>query len=348
MTNKYLEKVAIRIHLYVNKKTGTKKWIAEGKPIPEGFVKSDVNFYKRKGQVKKASIEDYVRHKYVEKDWTQLNHPVASKKWDGAHFVIDFDESGKMKVYSRRQSVKGDYPERTAQLPHITEKSLPTYAGNRIAVELVHTGKNKTEIESHPTVSGILNSKLERSLATQAEKGPVRAVLIDVKNPILPTYKDKIEYLQGLEKEFGNSDVFFAPHLEHGVKNINRYLDQIKKNKGEGLIVSDYESPEETSLRYKVKNFNTYNLKVIGQQQEVDIHGHPKDSMGALLLADATGRFVGRVGTGFDRATRIDSWKTPWTGRMIQVKAYPPSKVGGNIRFPIYNGEPDGELDTVE
>lgn len=308
-----------------------------------------LDVYKNKYLQKAAFIEDYVRHKYVEKDWTKLEHPVASKKWDGAHFVADIMPDGKIRFFSRRPSVKGGYPERTAQLPHITDTLIPEYAGNRFAVELVHTGKEKTEKESHPTVSGILNSKTERSIATQEEKGPVRAVLIDVKKPELPTYKDKIEYLQGFEKDFGNSNVLFAPHLEHGVENINKYLDKIKSLGGEGLIVADYESPENESVRYKVKNFNTYNLKVVGFQQEIDIHGNPKDSMGALLLEDATGRMVGKVGTGFDRATRIDAWKNPekWKNRLIQIRAYPPSVPGGQVRFPIYNGYADGEIDTV-
>jgi len=309
-----------------------------------------LDVYKNKAITKKANIEDYVRHKYVEKDWTKIDHPVASKKWDGAHFVLDVTPEGQMRFFSRRESVKGGYPERTSQLPHITNTLLPQYAGNRLAVELVHTGKEKTERESHPTVSGILNSKTERSIATQAEKGPVRAVLIDVKNPSLPTYKDKIEYLQKFEKDFGNSDIVFAPHLEHGVENINKYLDKIKQDKGEGLIVADYESPETESVRYKVKNFNTYNLKIKGLQQEVDIHGKLKESMGAFYLEDATGRMVGKVGTGFLRATRIDAWHHPenWIGQMIQVKAYPPSVPGGQIRFPIYNGFSDGNLDTIK
>lgn len=47
--NRYMEKIAIRIHQYVHKDDKSKKkWIAEGKPIPDGFVKSDVSFYKRK------------------------------------------------------------------------------------------------------------------------------------------------------------------------------------------------------------------------------------------------------------------------------------------------------------
>jgi hypothetical protein len=226
---------------------------------------------------------------------------------------------------------------------------MPDFVGNQFAVELVHTGLAKSETESHPAVSGILNSLPPRAIATQAEKGPVRAVLIDVKNPPLPTYKDKIEYLKKFEEAYGNKEVLFTPHLEHGVENINKYLDKIKGDKGEGLIVADYAKPETESVRYKVKNYVTYNLKVVGLQQEIDIHGVPKNSMGALLLEDASGRMVGKVGTGFDRAMRIDAWEHPenWKGKLIQVKAYPPSVPGGQIRFPVYNGMADGDLDRV-
>jgi hypothetical protein len=297
---------------------------------------------------KQASIDTYVRHKYVEGDWTQLEHPVASKKWDGAHFVLTVQPDGSLTYHSRRPSVKGGFPERSAQLPHLA-KPMPEFAGNQFAVELVHTGLAKSETESHPTVSGILNSLPPRSIATQAEKGPVRAVLIDVKNPDLPTYKDKVEYIQKFEQAYGEPDLLFSPHLEHGVENINKYLDRIKEQKGEGLIVADYAKPETESVRYKVKNYVTYNLKVIGQQQEIDIKGNPKDSMGALILADASGRMVGKVGTGFDRDTRINTWKTPelFNEKLIQVKAYPPSVPGGQIRFPVYNGFADGDIDRV-
>jgi hypothetical protein len=301
------------------------------------------------GQIQKqASAENYQRHKYVEGDWTKLEHPVASKKWDGAHFILTVQPDASLTFHSRRESVKGGYPERSSQLPHLA-KQMPDYIGNQFAVELVHTGLAKSETESHPTVSGILNSLAPRAIATQAEKGPVRAVLIDVKNPDLATYKDKIEYIKKFEKDFGNNEVMFAPHLEHGVENINKYLDKIKGDKGEGLIVADYEQPETESVRYKVKNYVTYNLRAQGQQQEIDIKGNPKDSMGALYLYDASGKMVGKVGTGFDRETRINARKHPemFDGKLIQVRAYPPSVPGGQIRFPVYNGFADGEIDRV-
>ena len=52
--NRYLEKLAIHIHLYVHKDDESKKkWLAEGKPIPEGFIKAGPSFYRRKSQGKK-------------------------------------------------------------------------------------------------------------------------------------------------------------------------------------------------------------------------------------------------------------------------------------------------------
>ena len=293
----------------------------------------------------------YERHKYVEKDWSHLKNPVGSNKYDGAHFFLVVQPDGTFKYYSRRESVKGHHPERSAQVPQLNANPLPQYAGDVFSTELIHTGHSKDNKESHPNVSGILNSKIDRAIATQAEKGPVRAVLLDVKDHNLPTFREKLEYLKKFEKAYGNTDVLFMPEFVEGHDAINKYLDKIKSQKREGIIVTDMDIPESENVRYKVKNFNTYNLKISGPfQQEIDIHGNPKDSMGAVPVVDASGRHVGKVGTGWDHATRAEVWKNPdaWQDRMIQVRAYPPSKPGGHIRFPIYNGEPDGDIDTVE
>ena len=312
-----------------------------------GGVLPHLDVYQNKYMKKVAfDMSTYQRHKYVEKDWSHLENPVGSLKRDGAHFVISYDENGVPKIFSRRPSVKGGHPERSAQLPQLS-KPMPEYAGDNVTVELVHTGKTKSDVDSHPTVSGILNSKKERSLNTQAELGPVRAVLLDARNHNLPTFKDKLEYLKKFEQAYGDPEVMFSQEQAIGPDAIRNLLTRTRQQGLEGAIVTDLNLPEEQNVRYKIKNFNTYNLKVTGQHQEIDIHGKPKDSMGALEVVDATGRMVGKVGTGFLRDERIGAWKDPWTDRLIQVRAYPPSKPGGQIRFPIYNGDADGELDTV-
>ena len=49
--NKYLEKVATRIHQYEHPETKHKKWVAEGKVVPYGYIKTEVNFYNRRKNV---------------------------------------------------------------------------------------------------------------------------------------------------------------------------------------------------------------------------------------------------------------------------------------------------------
>jgi hypothetical protein len=99
----------------------------------------------------------------------------------------------------------------------------------------------------------------------------------------------------------------------------------------------------------KIKHVDTFNLRVTKVLQEFDIYGKPKESMGALVVEDASGREVANVGTGFSRDERIQIWKDrlSWPGRDIQVKTLGTVKVGGKLRAPVYNGMADGAVDLL-
>jgi hypothetical protein len=237
-------------------------------------------------------------------DWTKIPDPVATLKYDGAHFFVQVQPDGALRYFSRRQSVKGHFPERTAQLPHLTEKKLPHLAGNVYSVELIHTGHDKNAVESHRKASGILNSLPERAISTQKETGPIRAVLIDVINPPLKTYKDKLLHMKEVETSYGKPDVLFAPTPEITKKGIVNLIDSTRQRGQEGVIITSLNHPEESNKRIKVKHFLTYNLRISGILQEVDIYGNKKQSMGAVTLIDRSGREVGAVGSGFTREQR--------------------------------------------
>lgn len=291
----------------------------------------------------------YQRAKYKEGvPLENLKDPAGSKKWDGAHFFMQLGETGSPSYISRRESVKGGFPDRTEKLPHLV-KSLPQFAGNIYSVELIHTGHNTGQdaIESHPAVSGILNSLAPKAIETQKLTGPVRAVLLDVKSPSFETYGQKIEHLKTVEQAFGDSHLLFVPEIKIGLDNINKLVEDTKVRGEEGVIVTSMTAPESENYRIKLKHINTYNLRVVDIQQEVDISGKPKTSMGALVLADSTGRIVGKVGTGFSREQRIEIWKNPkaWLGKLIQVKAMTPT--ANQIRSARYNGFADGNIDTI-
>lgn len=286
-------------------------------------------------------------YKDQSKDWTQIKDPVATLKRDGALFFITVDHEGNLKYFSRRQSVKGDYPERSEKLPHLVAKKMPEFAGHVFAAELVHTGKTKTEVDNHGRLSGLLNSLPPKAIADQAEHGPIRAVLHDVINPALPTYKDKLLHMKKFQDAYGNPDVLFVVHPHIGLPAITKLVESSRFNSQEGAIVTSLTAPENNNPRIKVKNFLTHNLRVIGMTQEIDIHGKPKNSMGALRVADATGKEVGLVGTGFTREQRQEYWKDPSKimGELIQVKSVGFAR--NALRHPIFNGFADGAWDVV-
>lgn len=295
----------------------------------------------------------FERAKYKDedqKDWQHIPDPVGTLKRDGAHFFLAIDAKGNQKYYSRRESVKGGHPERSAQIPHLSEKKLPQFAGQVFSVELIHTGHNKETPESHVATTGILVSKIDKSIDTQKKTGPIRAVLIDVLHPPMETYREKLLHMKKLEKHFGNSDIFFVDDPVIGHKAIESKIAETRSQGREGMIVASLDTPEHKNPRIKVKHFYTFNVRVSRVIQEYDIAGKPKPSMGALEITDATGRVVGAVGTGFTKAMRKEIWDNPkeWIGKLIQIKAMGLSIVGGRLRSPVFNGEADGDLDKVE
>jgi hypothetical protein len=295
----------------------------------------------------------YQRARYKEYNQVPIHSikdPVATLKRDGAHFFLQIDNEGNQKYYSRRPSVKGGHPERSAQIPHLSTKKLPEFAGQVFSVELIHTGHNKNNPESHVATSGILNSLPARSILTQENTGPIRAVLIDVIDPPLPTYRDKLLHMKSLEKKFGNPEILFVDDPAIGIHEIQKLAVKTKAEGREGIITTSLSTPEPVNTRIKLKHFYTYNLRVNRVIQEFDISGNPKDSMGALECTDATGRIVCYVGTGFSRELRQEIWKNPsaWIGKLIQVKTMGLSIVGGRLRAPSYNGDADGEISKVE
>lgn len=293
----------------------------------------------------------FQRAKYRDSDESlrpaDIKDPVGTKKWDGASFFLSVENDGSLKYHSRRPSVKGGFPERSAQLPQLTAKKLPQFAGQVFNVELVHTGLNKSENESHRSVSGILNSLPAKAIETQATLGPVRAVIHNVISPDLPTFKDKLLKAKDLEDAYGNSSVLWAAEPHVGLPAVIRLINDTKKRGHEGVVVTSLTVPESSNVRLKVKHTNTFNLRIVDIEQEKDKTGKPKPSMGSLVCSDANGRVVANVGTGFTHEQRKDAWenKHNWIGKDIQVKTM--GLAAQRLRMPVFNGDADGDLDIV-
>lgn len=297
--------------------------------------------------IKSAMFE---RAKYTEpgkSGWESVPDPAGTYKYDGASFYLIVNKDGSLKYLSRRPSVRGGFPDRTASLPYITQKTLPELAGNVYNVELIHTGHDPYAKESHPAVSGILNSLPDRAIATQKLTGPVRAIVHNVVEPKLSTYSDKLSAMKQLEDAYGDQEVLrsIEPHI--GVERIRSLVESTKQGKREGIIVTSLTRGEDKNPRVKVKHQDYYNLEVVGFQEELDKNGSPKNSLGSLVVADSGGNIVANVGTGFTPAMRREIWdnKKSWLGRLVQVKTM--GLAQKRLRAPVYNGEADGSIDSV-
>jgi hypothetical protein len=293
----------------------------------------------------------FQRAKYKEDtDWRTVKDPVGTIKYDGGMFFMKFNKAGVPSFISRRQSVKGHYPDRTEKLPQFHDIKLPEYAGHVIALELIHSGNSKDDPESHNILSGILNSLPPKAILDQRIKGPVRAVMHDVIKPKIDTYGEKLNYLKQLEKSVGKPNLLYVPELHIGKDSIRQLLETTRDQGREGIIVASLTADEAGGHRVKIKHYQTYNLRIFGILQEVDIRGNPKNSTGAFQLQDGAGRHVGDVGTGLSKELREKSWKNKksWLGRLVQVRAMPPlDSIHRKLRHPVFNGEADGEIDTI-
>jgi len=289
----------------------------------------------------------YERAKYKEAPDRPIRQTdVGSIKYDGANYFVPIDEKGGLRFFSRRESVKGGFPERTASLPHLTDSLLPEFAGHVYNVELIHTGHDKNSVESHSMVSGILNSLPPRAIATQEALGPVRMVIHNVVNPVFGTYEQALEQMRKFERALGKPNLAFVAPTVRGPEAIAKLIDHTRAAGREGVIITPLHEPE-PATRIKIKHKITHNLRVASITQLIDKTGHPKPMMGSLVCVDGLGRNVADVGTGFSRDQRIDAYLHPdnWVGKPIQVESMGLAR--SKLRMPVYNGDADGEVDTL-
>ena len=289
----------------------------------------------------------YDRAKYKDSSPTTIltDDHVASIKYDGANYFVPFDSQGKPSFISRRESVKGGYPDRTESVPHLAEVRLPQFAGHVYNVELIHTGHSKNHPESHRQVSGILNSLSPRAVATQVALGPIRAVIHNVVNPEFSNHGAAIEHMRTVAKAWDRPELVYVPEYARGPSAIQALIDSTKRRGLEGVIIANLNDPTRTLT--KVKHKIHHNLRIIRITQAIDKNGRPKNVMGAAIVADATGQEVGSVGTGWSAAQREEAWLHPerYENHLIQVESM--GLAANRLRMPVYNGDADGEIDRV-
>lgn len=258
-------------------------------------------------------------------------HEAWSVKIDGAHTITKMQKGKLPLLYSHRTSKRtGGLIPYTPKLPHITRKS-PFNAEVRAETYAVDSKGRAV----HPDiVTSILNSGVDKSLQLQREKG-IRTVtaLIDVdkfegRDMTRASYGEKrkvMEQIAAQNPDFHLPDTAFTAKAKSQL--LGRMLAKKHPQSKEGLIVHDIHSPQAPFAKAKIVDH--HDVYVTGIFHEEDVKKGRKAMAGGFTYAwEPGGKPVGKVGTGFTHAVKIDMLKNPqeYVGRAAKVKALDVSK----------------------
>jgi len=281
-------------------------------------------------------IEGFLKIAYLEKrpykslEIGKLNPSKEDEAWtakiDGAHTIINMKKGKMPRLFSHRISKRTGNPiEYTPKLTHIKNKSPVTAVlrGETFAVD--EKGK-----AVHPdTVTAMLNRTVERSLELQKEKGiKTKVALIDVdeiggKSAYNKPFEFKRKFMEGIAKK--NPD-FVLPSIAYTQSEKKTLLKKIQTHKlpetKEGLIVHNLHEPEKPFAKAKITA--DHDVYVTGIYKEESPTGRQPMAGGFEYSWDPGGEMVGRVGTGFSHAMKVDMLKNPedYIGRAAKVTAH--------------------------
>lgn len=155
--NKFLEKAAIRIHQYEHSKDKTKKpkWVAEGKPVPAGYVTTSKSFYKRRGQTKKACLAE---NRYLVKiaEDLQKHQDAALAKLDKEKGIVLHHStgSGKTKTFLTAAE-RAQAADPNGNVLIIAPASLQTNVDKEIAKHKLKIDRKRLEVYSYEKATNI-------------------------------------------------------------------------------------------------------------------------------------------------------------------------------------------------
>lgn len=164
--NKYLVKVALYIHQYEHKKHG-KKWVAEGKAVPEGYIRTGVSFYKRKGQNMTKKADEKVRPNQQE----ALDHLEET----GGIVLHHSTGSGKTNTFLKAIE-RAQAKDKTGRALVVAPASLQTNIDKEIKKHKVKIDRDRLDVRSYEWASRHADSlaKKHYSIAVADEAHKLR------------------------------------------------------------------------------------------------------------------------------------------------------------------------------
>jgi ATP-dependent DNA ligase len=207
------------------------------------------------------------------------------------------------------------------------------------------------ELESFPSsLTAVLDGELYlpdsrsfQELTSIINRGSVHPSHRRVKYIVFDQISQEIQSNRLIQADSLISGLQFAESapiaLAESMADIEYILQESVSHGYEGIILRHphalyAEKRVTTMMKWKPRHSDYY--EIIGVQEEISIHGEPKGSLGALIVADDDSRIF-NVGTGFTKDQRSQLWQDQEAiiGRLVHVK-YQALSDGKIPRFPVF------------
>lgn len=288
-------------------------WLAvKHKPRAEYFERRQK--YRNKGEVPPEA-------------WTSRTW-IAEEKKDGAGTIAVLDKNKGISFISARESISGLPIHRTWNVPHLDVKVPPEYHGTVLRGETWHPG-------GFYEASRILNSAPTKAVMLQLEKGLLNFAPFKVERAPggekIP-YSEQRKFIEKLTRDLG------VPYIQPPGKQIigdkQKLLNKVIGEGGEGIILKPLDSFDEKDW-FKVKNRNDWDLRIVGTTE--GRNKYRGRGIGAFILADRTGRVVGRA-AGMPDEIREEAYLEPenFIGQIAKIKSQ--GVAVSQLRAPVFKG----------
>ena len=297
------------------------------------------------------------KKKYREKSIKDLDASNPNVYWmpkvDGAHNILVL-EGKKPKVYSHRISKKdGKQISHTAKHKKITAKFFPEeFDGTAVRGESYITDPKTGKSQKAQIIAGILNSKTEKSLEDQKEKGNLKFMAFDIdkykgKDVSELPFSEKYEKIKKVVEALNNDNVTVAEVAKTQTEK-EMLLRKIRggdyKLTQEGIIEVDPKSSGFTKAPIK----KTYDYYVSGVYHKPKTH--EKGQVAGLELATGPGKDpIAIVGTGLSERQRKLFFKNPGLVRGLVAKIQAKGRFkSGKLEKPSFKGFHESKSNPVK
>ena len=227
---------------------------------------------------------------------------VLQPKVDGAHSIVLISADRRPRVFSYRDSKKGDVLEYTHKIPGLFNQKVPKGTPTMVLRAETFLSDAKGRALPAQQTAGILNSSIEKARAGQHKGRHLQVMPFDIVGSKLP-YEERLRRIAALTPRLRG---FVAPEVARTPAEKRRLVERIRSKTHpitrEGVVHWSHEG-EPTKAKI-VSDTDVYLHSVFAGK------GKHKGRAGGYTYAHSPGGTpVGRVGTGLSDRERATLWR---------------------------------------